>query len=292
MAKEQLPIYQIQDFKAAVQKENYVYVSSLATHLQEHQFIREPHKHAFYIVILITHGSGVHTIDFQKYTVAPNTVFFLKPGQVHGWELSPDADGQLVFFTSEFYLKEFPHRKLYHFPFYNSLLAKPILLLPSAETNLLLPVFRKLKKEYAGQRWMRNEMLGNYLNVLLISLARLAKLQETETSVPGNEMLLLQNLEQLLEQHFKAHQPVTFYAEHLHITPKHLNEVCKRSLGKTTNELMQERLLLEAQRLLVHSDLTSSQIATELGYFDTTYFFRFFKKHTGQTPEQFRSNTK
>lgn len=292
MAKEQLPIYQIQDFKAAAQKEHYVYVSTLALHLQEHQFIREPHKHAFYIVILITRGSGVHTIDFQKYQVAPHTVFFLKPGQVHSWELSEDADGQVVFFTSEFYLKEFPDRKLYQFPFYNALFARPILVLPPDQTPLLLPVIAQLQTEYAARHWMRNEMLANLLNVLLIALGRLYRQQEPETGVPGNEMHLLQSLELLLEQHFKDHRPVTFYASQLHLTPKHLNELCKRLLGKTTNELLQERLLLEAQRLLVHSDLTSSQIATDLGYFDTTYFFRFFKKHTGQTPEQFRSSAK
>jgi AraC-like DNA-binding protein len=110
--------------------------------------------------------------------------------------------------------------------------------------------------------------------------------------MPGGELLLLQTLENLIEEHYKEHLPVTFYADQLHVTTKHLNEICKRALAKTTNELIQERSVLEAQRLLIHSELTSTQIAAELGYFDTTYFFRFFKKHTGQTPEQFRSEAK
>ncbi|MHA6247602.1 helix-turn-helix domain-containing protein [Pontibacter sp. CAU 1760] len=74
----------------------------------------------------------------------------------------------------------------------------------------------------------------------------------------------------------------------MHVTTKHLNTVCKNYLNKTPKELMQQRTLLEAQRLLVHSDLTSSEIAAELGYLDSAYFFRFFKKQSGVTPEQFR----
>ncbi|MFC5269571.1 helix-turn-helix domain-containing protein [Adhaeribacter terreus] len=289
MPKQPLPIYQIQDFNAQAQKERYFYVNSFANHLQEHLFTREPHKHDFYIVILITKGSGTHTIDFKKYEVRPNTIFFMKPGQVHSWEISEDADGMVVFFTSEFYLKEFPYRKLYDFPFFNALLYQPKLTVSEAGKMLILQVYEALQKEYAVPVFMRNEMLRSYLNIMFINLARMYHAQGFKGEMAGKELVLLQHLEDLIEQHFKEHAPVTFYAGHLNVTTKHLNEVCKRSVGKTTNELLQERLLLEAQRLLVHSELTSSQIATELGYFDTTYFFRFFKKHVGQTPEQFRS---
>ncbi|MBK0402172.1 helix-turn-helix domain-containing protein [Adhaeribacter sp. BT258] len=292
MPKEQIPIYQIQDFKAQTQKERYFYASTLAKHLEEHLFAREPHKHAFYIVLLLTQGSGTHTIDFKKYEVRPNTVFFMKPGQVHNWELSDDADGVIIFFTSEFYLQEFPHRKLYDFPFFNALLYQPVLHVSEAGKSLLLQTCKALQAEYAGKALRRNEMLSCQLNVLLIQLTRIYSTRAEIVEMPGGELVLLQALEQLIEQHFKAHLPVTFYSEQLNLTTRHLNEICKRSLGKTTTELLQERLLLEAQRLLVHSELTSSQIATELGYFDTTYFFRFFKKHTGQTPEQFRSEAK
>jgi AraC family transcriptional regulator, transcriptional activator of pobA len=82
---------------------------------------------------------------------------------------------------------------------------------------------------------------------------------------------------------------VCFYADQLHLTAKQLHDLCRRSLNKTTTHLIQERILLEAQRLLVHSDLTSSQIAAELGYLDTAYFFRFFRRHLHCTPEQFRN---
>jgi len=292
MPKKHLPFYQIQDFNAQDQKEKYFYISTFADHLQEHLFIREPHKHNFFIILLITQGNGIHTIDFKTYKVKPNMVFFMVPGQVHSWELSEDADGFVIFFTPEFYLKEFPHRKLSNFPFFNALLHIPILFISPADESSLISIFQTLQMEQANQEIMRNEMLSCYLDVMLIQLTRIYKMQGKEIEVQAGEFSILQNFENLIEQHYKEHQPVSFYADKLHVTVKHLGEICKESLVKTSKELILERIVLEAQRLLVHSELTSSQIAAELGYFDNTYFFRFFKKHTGYTPEQFRNMNK
>jgi len=289
MPKEHLPIYQIQDFNARNLQEHYFYFSSLANHLQEHLFVQEPHKHNFYIVLLFTSGQGMHTIDFKTYEVTPNTAFFMMPGQVHSWELSKDADGFVLFFTSEFYLSGFPNRKLYNFPFFNALLQKPILQLTANELTELSPLLNYLRQEYEQKNARRNEILCCYLEIMLIKLTRIYLEKEPEKIGANHEFTLIQTFDNALEIHYKEHKPVSFYADQLNITSRHLNNICKRTLGKTTNELIQERSKLEAQRLLVHSDLTSSQIAAELGYFDNTYFFRFFKKHTGLTPEQFRN---
>jgi AraC-like DNA-binding protein len=263
-----LPIYQIQDFEALARQDQYFYFSPFALHLQEHLFIREPHKHNFYIILIVTQGTGSHTIDFKEFEVKPGTVFFMTPGQVHSWELSKDADGFVIFFTQQFYAREYPHKMLFDFPFFNALLYNPVLSIAKA---------------------MREIMLSRYLDILLIELTRIFQPKVAGTGSTVKEQALLQNLERLIDVHYKEHKPVGFYAQRLHVTTKHLNDVCKNSLGKTTKDLIQYRTLLEAQRLLVHANLTSSQIAAELGYFDNTYFFRFFKKHIGCTPEQFRA---
>lgn len=292
MRKEHLPVYQIQDFEALAQKEQYFYFSSFAVHLQEHLFIREPHRHNFYIILFVTQGTGTHTIDFKAYAVKPGTVFFMTPGQVHSWELSDDADGFVIFFTEAFYLREYPNRRLLGFPFFNALLYNRVLSISKADEKTLMPVLHMLMQEYRHAGLMRDTMLSRFLDILLIELTRIFQPEEASTASIGKEQTLLQNLERLIDLYYKEHKPVVFYAERLHVTTKHLNEVCKSYLGKTTKELIQYRTLLEAQRLLVHADLTSSQIAAELGYFDNTYFFRFFKKNVGCTPEQFRAANK
>jgi AraC-like DNA-binding protein len=289
MPAEHLPIYQIKDFNAEEHHTRYFYLHSLAAHLQEHKFIQKPHKHNFFILLFVTKGTGTHTIDFIEYPVSPNTVFFLAPGQVHSWQLSDESEGFIIFFSPEFYLLEFPHKKLYGFPFFNTPLHQPLLLLPEAELASLLSIIQRMQQEHTQQQLMKDDVIRAYLDIMLILLMRIYEAQHKDKQVPAVLLPQLKKLMNLVDQHYQEHQPVSFYADQLHTTPKQLNDSCKRATGKTTSELIQERVLLEARRLLVHSDLSVTQVAAALGYFDNAYFFRFFKKHTGQTPEQFRS---
>jgi len=292
MTKESLPIYQIQDYHSSGLNKHYFYLNSFASHLKEHLFIQKPHKHDFYIVLFITTGVGKHTIDFNEYEVKPNTVFFMVPGQVHSWQLSEDADGYIIMFTATFYLKFYPDRKLYHYPFFNASLHKPVLTVSSFQETNILNYFMEMAQEHSSGGWLKQEMICHYLDMILIRFARLFRGQVPEEEYITGSLSQLQFLEDLIDKHYKKHLPVSFYAEQIHVTIKQLNDTSKRALGKTVNELVQERILLEAQRLLVHSDLTSTQIAADLGYFDNAYFFRFFKKQTGLTPEQFRNSEK
>jgi AraC-like DNA-binding protein len=172
------------------------------------------------------------------------------------------------------------------------LLYNPVLHITKEQEATLMPILQRLNQEHKQAKLMRDVMLSRYLDILLIELTRISQPNEAEAGFKGKEQVLLQKLERLIDLHYKEHKPVAFYAEQLHVTTKHLNDICKSSLNRTTKELIQYRILLEAQRLLVHAELTSSQIAAELGYFDNTYFFRFFKKHIGCTPEQFRAANK
>lgn len=290
MSKEHLPIYQIQDFGVPADTVPDFYLSRFERHLQKHTFIQTPHKHDFYIVLLITGGTGSHTIDFKKYNVNPNTVFFLSPNQVHFWRLSADAKGYIVFFSREFYLSGFPQKKMFTFPFFNILLHKPVVLLSQQEGSVACALFEQLEKEYTHQQWKYKDMIRNYLDILLTHFTRTYHHQNTQVLPVSERFTILQHLEELIEQHFKKHLPASFYAEKMHMTPKQINDNCKQSLGKTVSDLIKERLILEACRLLVHSDLTVTQISLDIGYLDNSYFARFFKKKTGQTPEQFRQN--
>lgn len=287
MPDTHLPIYEIQDF-SDVHQHQYFYLSNLLEHLQKHLFIQKPHKHNFYILVFFTQGSGTHTIDFQDYPVAANTVFFLTPGQVHSWQLSDTTDGYILFFTSGYYLLGYSLQKLYSFPFYHSPSRSPYLALKKEELSPLLQSLALMKAEDAHQHLLKHDLLRDYLDIILIQLTRLYYSYIPQQNLSVGTFPQLQSLELVIDRYFKEHQPITFYADKLHLTPKQLNEYSKKGYGKTTTELIQDRIILEAKRLLVHSALTVAQVAAELGYFDNAYFFRFFKKHTGQTPEQFR----
>jgi AraC-like DNA-binding protein/quercetin dioxygenase-like cupin family protein len=288
MPEEFLPVYQIQDFNIPFHQKGGFYLKTFEAHLQEHAFIQKPHKHDFYILIFITQGSGTHTIDFQTYPVEANSVFFLSPGQVHAWQLSADTEGFVIFFSSEFYLFGHPQKKLFQFPFFNVLLYKPLLLLSEKGKLEIIDIINLIRKEYESRNWKQEDVLRDFLDILLIKLTRFYQHNYASAINQAGALTELQHLENLIDHYYKAHKPVSFYAEALAQTAKQLNELCKQALGKTTTELIQDRIVLEAQRLLIHSDLTIMQIAAELGYFDNSYFSRFFKKKTGKTPEQFR----
>jgi AraC-like DNA-binding protein len=134
----------------------------------------------------------------------------------------------------------------------------------------------------------RDEILHNYLDIFLLRLAR-------QYQKPGSELnsptltLQVQKLEALIEGNFRTLKQPRDYAELMHVTPKHLNDICKRGLNKTISELIQERLLLEIKRLLTYnSTATIKSLVHTLGFHDQSYLMRFFKKHTGMTIDQFR----
>ena len=287
MSEEHLPVYKIRNFEEHQPGRDGFYVSTLEEHLQKHRFIQKPHKHDFYMVLLVTEGYGSHTIDFIKYEVRPGMVFFLSPGQVHSWQLPADAKGFILFFALDFYLLGFSHKKLLDFPFFNVLL-RPFLVLPEPEMRQATDTARQIEQERRLLQWNAADLIRNLLDILLIKLSRSYQAQHVQQLPTPHHYSFLQQLFGLVEQHFREHKPVSFYARQLHVTQKQLNEHCRQSLGKTTSEVIQNRIILEARRLLIHSDLTVTQIAAELGYFDNSYFSRFYKKHTGETAEQFR----
>ncbi len=288
MPEKLLPIYEIQDFKETSGTRPDFYFNTMEAHLREHAFIQKPHKHNFYLLIFITSGTGTHTIDFLQYPVQARTIFFLSPGQVHAWSLSADTTGFVLFFNAEFYLLSHSQKSLFSFPFFNSLLNKPVLQLEAGAEIEISAILNQIEKEFRQTLWKKEDMIRDLLNILLINLTRSYQMQFSGAAIPAGNSSFLRQFEFLVDQHFREHLAVNFYADKLHLTPKQLSELCKKAVGKTSSELIQDRLLLEAKRLLLHSDQTITQIAAELGYFDNSYFSRFFKKHTGQTPEQFR----
>jgi len=104
--------------------------------------------------------------------------------------------------------------------------------------------------------------------------------------------VLLKNFQKLIEQHYKEKKLTKDYAAILYVTPNHLNALCKDVTGRAAGELIRDRILLEAKRLLINAKMTISEIALELDFADNSYFSKFFKKYTSLTPEVFRKQIK
>lgn len=251
-----------------------------------HAPINEPviahaHKHDFYMLLLVEHGSGTHTIDFIEYPVEKNTIFFLAPAQAHQWNISPDARGYQVMFSPAFLAQKGPL-----WPFFTPS-ALPVLKLRKEEYQLISEEFNKMTVESANKEAFASQVLFHRLQTILLLLQRWYNTAHPEIS-SNTEHHIINKFLHLLEEHYHQHSSVQFYADKLLISPSYLNQVCSRESGRTAGEYIRERILLEAKRLLTLTTMDIREIAYTLGFKDSSYFSRFFRKYTNNTPLEFR----
>ncbi|MBC9795503.1 AraC family transcriptional regulator [Sinomicrobium weinanense] len=267
----------------------YFYIDTFRRHSDNfHKTITIPHKHNFFVVVLFTQGRGTHEIDFNSYEIKPGSVFLMYPGQVHHWQFTEDTDGYVLFHTQEFYEMHYINRPVNNFPFYFSTQNPPYLLLNTAETSEMTRYFEEILSEYREENLRKMQRIVSLLDLLYIDLSRLYLQSGAEkTAVPVAYTRKIRQLEKLIERHYTTEKLASAYAEMMHVSPKHLNRMVKTSLQKTTSDLIIERVMLEAKRLLVHSPNAFSDIARQLGYEDYAYFSRLFKQKTGLTPSEF-----
>ena len=290
-----IPVFNItnfQDYNNCMEFDKKIYARAFNDHIKVNQFIEKPHGHDFYLMLLITKGSGKHSIDYKDYNVEPGTMFIVSPGQVHCWDLSFDTDGYVLFFKKEYFLIDFNHDKLIKLPFFNSSSSIPCLRLDSIEQKTLSNMFKNINDEYQNHLLNHHEMIRLYLNVLFLELSRIYNNKDEKSIIYSYELMQLNRFELLVNKYFKEHKSQVFYAEKMSISLKQLNYLCKKAINKTPSKIILDRIILEAKRLVIHTNMSINAIADELNYNDNSYFIRFFKKSCDLTPEQYRSSFK
>lgn len=295
LVAKQVPVYGLKAFKQNEETPEF-YSNELGAHVLTHAFTNLPHKHDFYLVMLVTKGSGTHEIDFNSYKVTPGSVFFMRPGQMHYWKLSKDIKGYIFFHSKAFFEEGFTGFKLSDYPFYNSMQSTPYVKLNSASIAELKDLMQQINLEHRNNRNNRNnrnqetfqhQKLHALTNLSYITLSRNYK--QSNTKRLNNKTYLFQAIafEELIEKHFKELRSASDYAALLNISEKHLNRITRASFNKTSSQVIADRIILEAKRLLIHTGKQVTQIAYDLGYNDNSYFVRFFKKNAGETPLSF-----
>lgn len=288
-----LPVFNISnfdDYNKCMQFSGSFYVRNFSEHVNENMFIEKPHSHDFYLILLITKGKGIHTIDFLEYDVYPGAMFIVSPGQIHYWNLSNDVDGHILFFTKEYFLLDFNTEKLTSFPFFNSTFSHPFIELKNDYLDSIILKYELIYKEYKMRSANYQEIIRVYLYAMFIELSRVYINNNNSNHVFSYDLLQLNRYEALVDKYFRKHRPISCYSKKMNITDRQLSYLCKKTIDKTPLQILTHRIILEAKRLLIHSNLSVSSIASELNYDNSSYFIRLFKKNTNVTPEQFRIN--
>lgn len=252
---------------------------------QDIDHLKAPHRHSFFTFILVTGGSGNHDIDFATYTLKTNRLFLIAPDQVHSWKKLDRVKGYVVLFTESFVALSKGRKIMANWPLF-----KPQQLcyfdLSVQEVSQWEEEFLFMEKEAQSSDDFSRDALFYSLGTLLVRASRLYLNQNVNSK--ESEYDLLFTFQELIEKHYMEKRTPKAYAALLNITPNHLNAMCKKKSGKPAGELIRQRVLLEAKRLLAHTKLSVAEVAYMLNFYDNSYFGRFFKKYVGLTPDQFR----
>ncbi|HVV03985.1 MAG TPA: AraC family transcriptional regulator [Puia sp.] len=264
-------------------------IRDIETLLSGRDMIQELHRHSFFYVLVLQKGRGEHYIDFVSYTIGDYTIFFMRPGQVHQLVLKKGSKGFLMGFTDDFYAPFQPAsrqvlRKVSH---------KSFCSLDAKRFKKLLSILEGIFKEHASKQERYLEVIRSSLDIFFIELLRQSR-DPRDLSIGSGEYQQerLEELQELIALHIAEHKEVGYYAEQMHQTHYQLNAITKATLGKTCSAVINDYIILEARRRLLATSSQINQVAWELGYEDVSYFIRFFKKHTGHTPESYRRNFK
>jgi AraC family transcriptional activator of pobA len=243
-----------------------------------------PHRHNFYMICLIIKGGGTHVIDFHVIDILPNRLFFIKPEQVHFWQVQPNSKLAVVQFSDDFLTELFNYNNI---PAINNSSDSFIDLQPDTAVTFS-QILHKIDSENTHNQPNSKKIIQANIFILLSELERLVNNDSIERN-KSNKYTILNNFKSLLNKKYKEITSVSDFACLLNITPNYLNIVVKGTTGSTANDLIHKRIILEAKRLLINEHADIVQIAFELGFKDASYFARFFKKATGQSPSDFRS---
>lgn len=258
-------------------------VEDLASYLERNKNLLFPHRHNFYHFILFTAGGGKHSIDFETFEVTPWQIYFMSPGQIHVWLFDDAVNGYVVNFDKD-YFKTLLLQPAYidQFSFFSGLVQDEVFTIDEEERSAIINIFERLRTNVHDNDFARISLL------YLFHVLEKQRKRPREPEDAAYNHTLLRNFMSLIESNFRKWRLPKEYAAQLYITPNHLNALCKEFLGLSAGELIRNRILLEAKRLLVIPDYNISAIAYELNFNDNSYFTKFFKKAIGMTPDEFR----
>lgn len=250
--------------------------------------VDDVHKHTFYEILWVDKGESVQTIDFKTFELGSKSLFIISPGQVHEFEQWKPLKGGTIMFSDTFYrFNHWEQSELSELSFLDNAYADPKISPGSSDYLEIRNTIDLLQREYVRED-ADQRILQSLLHYLLLQIQRaIDHLRQPASS--QRYLVLYKQFKQLLEQNFSKAWSASQYASCLHITQHHLNRAAKEISGLTATDVIRQRTMLEAKRLLCYSDYSVSQISEALGFLDSSYFAKIFKKEAKMSPIQFKA---
>lgn len=255
------------------------------------KILTSPHRADFYHIIFIHKGNGTHLIDFESVKLVPDSILFINKGKVHFFDPAEKIKGDVILFTDNFFCRNNDDLRFLHSTIlFHDLLDNSALKLTTSKA-LFSNAVDAMKDELMNQsKEFHYEILQNHLHNLLMEAHREKRKQGFRELPKGANLDYTLLFNELLEKHFLTSKSVKVYADKIHVSEKRLSNATSAILGKSPKEIINERVILEAKRLLVHTNQGIKEIAFHLGFGETTNFIKYFRLQTGSTPTAFRES--
>lgn len=245
----------------------------------------QPHRLNFYAILIITDGEVNHIVDFEVHTLRKDDVMVISKGQTHAFEENTVYKGYLAVFSESFmhkYMAQSTIAQINHL--YNYFLNQEKINNPDRNQTLL----KVLKKELKSHSASLPNIVGSLLSIYLLKLNE-ENIRLSHVSVDNKYLDYFDHFRLAVAKNFSKTRDAKVYAEEISISYKHLNEVCKGVVKVTAKSFIDSYVVLEAKRMLVSTSLSVKEIAFAIGFGEPTNFLKYFKKHTGLTPVEFRN---
>ncbi len=246
------------------------------------------HRHDFHELFVFAGGTGEHMIDLEPIAMEPPCVHIVAPGQVHQLSRSADSTGAVVMFGVDATMA--PGLAVDLAGLFGARNEARAFAISGPQFNELMMLVDAIERELAQADAVPAGVVRSYLNILLMKCGHWLNASTTDRPTrPDRNDPVSRFLEQV-DREFLTKRLVNAYASDLAMSPDHLSELVKKRLGKSASDVVQERLLLEAKRLLLHADLSVKEVSHALRMDDPAYFNRMFKKALGVTPLVYRTH--
>ena len=247
----------------------------------------KPHRLRFFAVILLTGGQVNHVVDFETYTLQAGDCLIIAKNQIHAFDQNKGYEGYLLVFTEAFLQKYVAQASLVTINrLYDYFIGQNIFHSPE-DVNIFSSI---IEKEFMGAPALtKANIAGAFLTIFLLKLVGLKA--EGQLSIQDTKYYEYFNaFRKRVETKYTQTRDAKDYAEDLLISYKHLNTCCKKVTHQTAKSFIDNYVILEAKRKLVATTLSAKEISYQCGFDEPTNFLKYFKKHTNQTPTEFRKS--
>jgi AraC-like DNA-binding protein len=276
------------DFKAGLPQE-FEIVDLASTFESQKAILTKTHRTGFYHIIWFQKGSPTHLVDFNPIKIKPNTMLFLNKDVVHRFDSKTKFEGKVILFTDRFFCKTDADTKFLR----DNILFNDLFfisqILPKRQSDLFSNLLQQMLEESQNTKDnAQADILKNLLHNFLLHAEREKRKQnfvEIKKDADYDYVMLFKDL---LEKNYKTQKQVNDYAKAMIISEKRLNQATSKLFGKTPKAMIDDRIMLEAKRILAHTTESIKGIAYQLGFEEPTNFIKYFKKHANIIPTEFR----